>query len=117
MVTLVDNHEHYWGPVSMDIHDRVENSLSTSYLVTYQTCLTCGAVKNHAVGLSSPSYGGATIAPDSDGHYHCWHSKGNVLMTYPPQYPMVCCHCGEIRNFSEKDALKAPQTITHGVHQ
>jgi hypothetical protein len=25
---------------------------------------------------------------------HCWHSTGFTLMSSPPQYPHICCHCG-----------------------
>lgn len=28
---------------------------------------------------------------------HCWHSHGPALLTDPPQYHQVCCHCGETR--------------------
>jgi hypothetical protein len=28
---------------------------------------------------------------------HCWHETGVVLTSHPPQYPEVCCHCGEER--------------------
>lgn len=28
---------------------------------------------------------------------HCWHETGIALTTNPPQYPEVCCHCGEQR--------------------
>ena len=24
---------------------------------------------------------------------HCWHSTGEVLTSYPPQYPQFCCWC------------------------
>lgn len=26
---------------------------------------------------------------------HCWHSTGITLYSNPPQYPHVCCNCGE----------------------
>lgn len=28
---------------------------------------------------------------------HCWHSAGTVHLTCPPQYPEMCCQCGERR--------------------
>ncbi len=30
-------------------------------------------------------------------HEHCWHSIGIALLSDPPQYPQVCCWCGEKR--------------------
>lgn len=29
---------------------------------------------------------------------HCWHDTGNMLTSNPPQYQLICCHCGETRN-------------------
>jgi len=37
-------------------------------------------------------------------HIHCWHDSGVALMSMPPQYKHICCHCGEIK-------LVIPQTV------
>lgn len=29
---------------------------------------------------------------------HCWHDTGNMLTSNPPQYQLICCHCGETEN-------------------
>ena len=42
---------------------------------------------------------------------HCWHGTGQMLTSYPPQIPEVCCHCGEHRTKMEQ----VPFTATgHG---
>lgn len=28
-------------------------------------------------------------------HEHCWHDSGKALLSIPPQYVQICCHCGE----------------------
>lgn len=30
-------------------------------------------------------------------HTCCWHQRPLVYLTYPPQTPEVCCHCGATR--------------------
>ena len=30
-------------------------------------------------------------------HTHCWHDSGRQLLSMPPQYVQVCCHCGEVK--------------------
>jgi hypothetical protein len=46
-------------------------------------------------------------------HNHCWHETGVVLTSNPPQYPEVCCHCGEQRVI--RGAAVTPQE-GHGKH-
>lgn len=29
---------------------------------------------------------------------HCWHDTGNMLTSNPPQYQLICCHCGATEN-------------------
>ncbi len=29
--------------------------------------------------------------------HHCYHSSGQMLMSYPPQFPQICCFCGNRR--------------------
>jgi len=36
---------------------------------------------------------------------HCWHWTGACYESCPPQYIMVCCHCGEEKAISEKEFL------------
>ncbi len=31
----------------------------------------------------------------SENKKHCWHSKGTMLLSYPPKVEMICCHCGQ----------------------
>lgn len=33
----------------------------------------------------------------TEQHDHCWHDTGKALLTNPPQYEDLCCHCGETR--------------------
>lgn len=28
---------------------------------------------------------------------HCYHRQPTTYLTYPPQYPEICCHCGNQR--------------------
>ena len=51
---------------------------------------------------------------------HCWHGTGQMLTSYPPQIPEVCCHCGEHRTRMEQVPFTAtghgkfaPHTYTH----
>jgi hypothetical protein len=37
---------------------------------------------------------------------HCWHDTGEVLTSYPPQYPQVCCWCPAKR--TNRPQFKAP---------
>ena len=46
-------------------------------------------------------------------HNHCWHETGFVLTTNPPQYPEVCCHCGEQRIIR---GMAVTPDIGHGKH-
>lgn len=32
---------------------------------------------------------------DVTQHAHCWHTETTVMLTYPAQATVVCCHCGE----------------------
>ncbi|GGR31360.1 hypothetical protein [Deinococcus ruber] len=34
---------------------------------------------------------------EQEGHIHCWHGTGVVLESFPPQFPEICCLCGEKR--------------------
>jgi hypothetical protein len=36
---------------------------------------------------------------------HCWHDTGYVLDSYPEQYQLLCCHCGERQNISKQRML------------
>jgi hypothetical protein len=40
-------------------------------------------------------------------HVHCWHGTGVVLESYPPQYPEVCCHCGEMQ--TRRGSMPTPE--------
>ena len=35
-----------------------------------------------------------TANDSSEPHTHCPHKTGMMLMTYPPMYKVICCHCG-----------------------
>lgn len=28
---------------------------------------------------------------------HCYHAENSTFTSYPPQYPEICCHCGDRR--------------------
>ena len=43
-------------------------------------------------------------------HTRCWHGTGVALESMPPQYPEVCCHCGEERVVRPQ----SPTTAGHG---
>lgn len=43
---------------------------------------------------------------------HCWHPTGLVAMSNPPQYPHVCCHCGE----TWTQRVKRVYESGHGPH-
>lgn len=50
--------------------------------------------------------------PDDPGH--CWHRTGAMLMTHPPQWDEVCCHCGTQKRVHHGNHPSAP--TGHGPH-
>lgn len=47
-----------------------------------------------------------------EGKEHCYHSTGVALLSYPPQYPEVCCYCGDKRI---RRMVVANDPNTHGA--
>lgn len=42
---------------------------------------------------------------------HCYHRVGIALLTWPPQYKRICCHCGDVKieqNFHLKGTEHGP---------
>lgn len=101
-------HEHLWETSSPTF-----NGLG---IILTSICKTCGMEVEHGLSANFHHTLESTIKPAPDGHYHCWHSTSISLMSMPPQYPRICCHCGEERTFRSGEFV--PRTKTHGtMHQ